>query len=151
MLGDQGAQLADLDRRHPDPGQQPGGVELRKGEGSFLIGLDLGAHDQGYVRRVGQGDRVDIWHELVMQLEGVRAHLHDQRIVLGQVFLHPALQPGKLDGVRAEDLLLLGVDANRHQVVLVDIETDETRRGCGSHFSLLSRSWQDLARKAGRI
>lgn len=127
-LGDEGAQVACFEWRHPHRRKQAGGVKAGQGERRNLVGHHLGAGDQLDVGRMYQRDRVDVRHEVIVELEGVSGHFEDDGVLWGERLAHPTVEVGELDAAGVQDDVLVGVHGSGDEIVLVDVEADEAGR-----------------------
>lgn len=130
-LGDQGAQLTHFHRRDPHGRQQAGRVEPGQDASCDLVVHDLGAGDELDVRRVDDGDRVDVRDQGIVHFPGVGRHFDHDGIVRSQMALDPTCEIRPFDLVRAEDLLQFAVHADGHEEMLVDVEPDVALWGRG--------------------
>ena len=130
-LGDERPQLTHFLRWDPDTGQQAGGVQPGQDAGRDAVVHDLGAGDQGHVRRVDDGDGMDVRLQRVVDFPGIGRHFDDDGILGSEMAHDPGLEVGPEDLAGAEKLLLVAVHADGHKELLVDVETDETLWGRG--------------------
>jgi hypothetical protein len=128
-LLDNRAQVSYLLIRHPNAGQEAGRVQLRQNERGLLIVHHARLHDQGHVRRMHDGDRVDEGLQDVIHLPGVRRHFENDSVLAGQVLPGPGLHLTNRDAHRPEDGLLRVIDARRQQVLLVQVQADPAPGG----------------------
>jgi hypothetical protein len=124
-VSDEGAEFADVMGRDPDLGDDVGCEELGQGEGVAFVGLDGSRRDELDVVGVGDGDAGNEGLDDVVDEPGVGGGLQDDGIAGPEVLGSPVfeLEYGGPPGM--EDDLLLGIDATRDQVVLVEVESDE--------------------------
>ncbi len=99
-------------------------MQLGQRERSFGIGLDGNPRDQGHMRGMDQGDRLDQGLQLIIDLEGVGGHLEHDSVGRGQMLLAPAGELGIRNALWAEDQRLLSVDPDGNEIVLVNVESN---------------------------
>ena len=140
-MGDEGPEFADRRGRHPYGWDEVGRQQAGELDSVAAIGLDAGRGDELDAERVGDGDRGDQRHKLIVQQPGIGAGFEHDGIRLGQVVLGPARKGDEAKAARREDHGLLGIDGTDDQLVPVDVEGDEpggrARRDCRWHTSLL--------------
>ncbi len=157
-LDDKRTQIAHGRRWDPHALEHAGSVQLGEREGSFGVGLDGHLGHQSDMLGMDHQHGLHVWQHFVMDVERIGGHFEHHGVGSGEVLRNPCGELQVRDPLRAEHRLLLGIHAQRNQVVLVDVEPNEARWRCTSwrHRCLLwfntGQSGQhDQVRQAGHM
>lgn len=75
-------------------------------------------------------DRVGVRQQLVVQGKRIRGRFERHRILEREMLALPVIQVGQLHPLGTQDLVEFRIHAEGDQIMLVDIQTDETRGDC---------------------
>jgi hypothetical protein len=123
------AGITDDDGWNPDLGDEIGGKQSCKRHGIDLVGLDPSGGDELNQTGVGNDDLGDERRDLVVEIPGVGGGLDDQDIGRQEITFGPFRPAGKFDPARGEDGFEPRIYAANNDVILVEIDSEETGSG----------------------
>jgi hypothetical protein len=123
------AGIADSDGRNPDLGDEIGGEQPGEGHGINLVGLDPPGGDELDKTGVGDDDLGDERRDLIVEIPGVGGGFNDQEVGREKVGGRPTVPGGELDSSGREDGSELGSYAADNDVILMEIDGEETGSG----------------------
>jgi hypothetical protein len=128
-MSEKAAGVSDDDGWNPDLGDEIGGKQSCQGHGIDLVGLDPSGGDELDQTGVCDDDPGDERRDLVVEIPGVGSRLDDQDVGRQKVGIRPFWPAGELDGTRGEDGFELRIYAADNDVILMEIDGEETVGG----------------------
>jgi hypothetical protein len=148
-MGHESPQLSHMHRRHPNFRDEIGGQEVSQAEHIVSVGFDACFSDPLDLRGMSDDHSLHQGNDLIVDIPGVGGGFEDDGIRGEQVGLGPSRPLLQGDTPRVEYHLLAGVDAADNEIVLVQVESQETLKGRGIHRTLL-REKVSMADRIGR-
>jgi hypothetical protein len=128
-VGEETAGVSNDEGWNPDLGDEIGGKQSCKRHGIDLVGLDPTGGDELNQTGVCDDDLGDERGDLVVEIPGVGSGLDDQDVGRQKVGIRPFRPAGELDRTRGEDGFELWIYAADNDVILVEIDGEETGSG----------------------
>lgn len=125
------AQLANLNRRHPNCGNKACAQQARQSKSVLSIRLNGRFSDQRHFGRIRDHHCADQGLQLVMQIPGARRCLQHDNVNGLEVDRRPFAELVEVNTPGTEHYALGLIDTGGNHVLLVDVEGNKADPGCG--------------------